>query len=185
MSIAKTTQLANRYGLNIKLWAAGTTSFVGDLVKPLMVIEFVNLTNISISGDKTWATGGRAHRQKIGFDNPLTGTLKLSSQILTAELLALMAGKDLSTFTGTSIDFETGENTSVLSYVIQADTVWKDSTGALYSEALTAYCATPKRALNIEHNGDGDPVSVDIEFDLIENDNGKILTVGLTDYAKI
>lgn len=183
MSIAKTTQLANRYGLNLKLWAAGTTTFTGEDATPLMTIEFANLTNISVSGDKTWATGGRAHRQKIGFDNPLTGTLKVSSQILTAELLALMAGKDMSTFTGTSIDFETGENTSVLSYVITADTVWKDASGQLYSEALTAYSATPKRALNIEHNGDGDPVSVDVEFDLIENDDGKILTVGLTDYA--
>ena len=88
MAIMNTTQFANRYGLNIEIFA----STDAEMKTALMTIDFANVSDISLSGDRTWATGGQDHANKIGFNNPIEGTFKLSTQIMTMELLNLMAG---------------------------------------------------------------------------------------------
>lgn len=172
MPISNTTQFANRYGLNIEIYAHTDTT----MTTPIMTIDFANVSDVDISGDRTWATGGQDHSNKIGFNDPLQGTLKLSTQIMTMELLSLMSGGDV-TAADTTVVFENTANTTPKYYIIKADTVWQDADGLTYSETLTFHKACPKRAFNISYNGEGDPTSVDVEFDLMQDTDGKVLTV--------
>lgn len=178
MAISNTTQFANRYGLNVKIYAESDTS----MATPLMTLDFVNVSDVEVSGDRAWATGGQGHVNKIGFDNPIQGKFKMSTQILTAQLLALMAGKDIASAT-TTVVFENTSNSAPKAYIIKAETVWQDASGTVYDETVTFHKALPKRALNISYNGDGDPVSVDIEFDLMQDSNGKVLTISKADHT--
>lgn len=178
MAIATTTQFANRYGLNISIYAADDTT----MASALMTIDFANVSDIDISGDRTWATGGQGHVNKIGFNDPVQGTFKLSTQLMTMELLNLMAGGEAGSGT-TTVTFENKTNDAPKYYIIKAETVWQDAAGATYDETMTFHKACPKRALNISYNGDGDPTSVDVEFDLLQDDNGKVLTVTKADHT--
>ena len=178
MAIATTTQFANRYGLNISIYAAGDTT----MASTLMTIDFANVSDIDISGDRTWATGGQGHVNKIGFNDPVQGTFKLSTQLMTMELLNLMAGGEAGSGT-TTVTFENKTNDAPKYYIIKAETVWQDAAGATYDETMTFHKTCPKRALNISYNGDGDPTSVDVEFDLLQDDNGKVLTVTKADHT--
>ena len=178
MAISTTTQFANRYGLNVNIYAATDTS----MSSALTTIDFVNVSDIDISGDRTWATSGQAHVNKIGFNDPVQGTFKLSTQIMTMELLNMMAGGTVGSGT-TGVVFENTANSMPKYYIIKAETVWQDAAGATYDETITFHKACPKRALNISYNGDGDPVSVDVEFDLLQDSNGKVLTITKADHT--
>ena len=172
MAITNTTQFANRYGLNVEIYDHADT----EMATPLMTIDFANVSDVDISGDRTWATGGQDHSNKIGFNDPLKGTFKLSTQIMTMELLTLMAGGEI-TSAGSSVTFENTANVTPKYYIIKAETVWQDAEGQTYSETLIFHKACPKRAFNISYKGEGDPTSVDVEFDLMQNTEGKVLTV--------
>lgn len=178
MAIETTTQFANRYGLNISIYAATDTS----MSTALMTIDFANVSDIDISGDRTWATGGQGHVNKVGFNDPVQGTFKLSTQIMTMELLNLMAGGTAGSGNNTVV-FENKANGVPLYYIIKAETVWQDAFGATYDETMTFHKACPKRALNISYNGSGDPTSVDVEFDLLQDDNGKVLTINKDEHT--
>mgnify|MGYP003310335098 CR=1 FL=1 len=178
MAIASTTQFANRYGLNISIYASTDTS----MSTALMTIDFANVSDIDISGDRTWATGGQGHVNKIGFNDPVQGTFKLSTQLMTMELLNLMAGGTAGSGT-TTVVFKNEANEVPKYYIIKAETVWQGADGATYDETMTFHKACPKRALNISYNGDGDPTSVDVEFDLLQDDNGKVLTIAKADHV--
>ena len=178
MAIASTTQFANRYGLNITIYAATDIS----MSDALMTIDFANVSDIDISGDRTWATGGQGHVNKIGFNDPVRGTFKRSTQLMTMELLNLMAGGTAGSGT-TTVVFENKANDVPKYYIIKAETVWQDAAGLTYDETMTFHKACPKRALNISYNGDGDPTSVDVEFDLLQDENGKVLTITKADHV--
>lgn len=174
-TLEKTTQYANRYGLDVEIYAIDNPSMSGN---PLMTIDFANISNIDISGDRVWATGGQDHANKIGFNNPLNGTFTLSTQILTTDLLMLMSGGTVDTSSSaTEVVFENTTNSMPKYYIIKAETVWQDADGATYAETMVFHKASPQRALNIEYQGDGDPTSVDIVFDLLQDADHKILTI--------
>ena len=172
MSYSNTTEFANRYGLDVAIYALTDAS----MTSPLVEIDFANVSDIDISGDRTWATGGQAHANKIAFNDPIQGTFTLSTQIMTAKVLALMAGDNPNDVSDT-IEFKNESTSMPKYYIIKAETVWQDAEGNTYSETLTFHKASPQRALNISYNGEGDPVSVDIVFDLLEDANGKVLTI--------
>ena len=178
MAMTNTTQFANRYGLNVEIYA----STDAQLEAPLMTIDFANVSDIDLSGDRTWATGGQDHANRIGFNNPIEGTFKLSTQIMTMELLNLMAGGTPGSDT-TVVVFENTPNSMPKYFIIKAETVWQDADGLTYAETLTFHKASPRRAFNISYSGDGDPTSVDVEFDLMQNTDGKVLTVEKADTA--
>lgn len=178
MAITKTSEVANRYGLNTKIYDYAEYSSATDVstINPLITIDFANVSEVNISGDTTWATGGQSHGNIVAFNNPMTGSFKLSTQILTSELIAIMAGEDIKTAT-TEVTFKnTALSTMPHYFVIVSDTVWQDKNGTVCDETLTFHKAMAKRAYNISYNGDGDPVSVDIEFELGQNDEGEVLT---------
>lgn len=177
MALSASTQYANRYGLDIKIYA------LGESTTPLLTIDFANVSNIEVSGDRTWATGGQEHANKIGFNNPLQGTATISTQILTAEVLQLMSGGELSGFSGTEVVFKNDAMTTPKYYTIVAETVWQDASGTIYDETLTFHKASAQRAFNISYSGEGDPLSVDIVLDLLQDDTGKVITVSKTAHS--
>ena len=183
MPISNTTQFANRYGLNIKVYDSTSE----NLTTELMSIDFANVSDISISSDRVWATGGQDHANKIGFNNVIEGPFTLSTQIMTMELLALMAGKDPTTGAVKgegdtyTVVFDNTTNSMPKYFTIVAETVWQDANGVTYAETLTFHKACPKRAFNMSYSGDGDPTSIDIEFDLMQDKDGKVLTVEKAD----
>lgn len=169
MAIAKTTQTANRFGVDLKVWPVGTTTFDGE---PLLTIDYVNEVSVELSGDTVWATGGQSHANKVPFTDPIEGTLTLSTQILTSELIALCAGEDMTTFSGNAITFNNHKTNTY--YTITGSTVWKDKDGVTYSEEIVCYKAAPNRSYNVTYTGDGDPSSMDIVFNLTEDDDGNV-----------
>ena len=176
MAFTKETQLANRYGLDVEIFASTDT----EMATALMKIDFANVSDIQLSGNRTWATGGQNHANRIGFNDPIEGTFKLSTQIMTVELLSLMAGSDIATGTS-AVVFKNTSNATPKYYTIKAKTVWQDKNGVTYAEELTFHKACPRRAFNISYSGEGTPTSVDVEFDLMEDGNGDVLTVKRTD----
>lgn len=177
MALTNTTQFANRYGLDVKIYAFGAEGTEGD---ELMSIDFANVCDVDISGDRTWATGGQNHVNKIAFNDPIQGTFRISTQIMTGQLLALMAGEDLTNASSTEIVFQNTPNAAPTYYIVAANTVWQDASGTTYSESMTFHKVCPKRALNISYSGEGDPTSVDVEFDVLQDDEGKVLTISKT-----
>ena len=178
--LEKNSQLANRFGLNTKLYSYGSyTGAESDV--PVMNIDFANVSEIAIEGDSVWATGGQARSNKVGFNNPLTGTFKLTTQIITAEILTLLAGKDVKDASNTIVFENTADGTISPYYTITSETVWQDKDGNKISEDLLFHKAKVKRALNITYDGAGDPIEVEVEFELATDDNGKLLTITRSD----
>ncbi len=171
MALTDAMQFANRCGLNVNIYKypkAGEASAVE--------VPFANECALDLSGDITWATGGKAASKLIGFPNPIEGTFKISTQIMTNALLALISGAD-ATQDATEITFKNDPDAATVYYVIEADTVWKNKIGETEAENIVVHKALPKRAYNITYNGSGDPVSVDVEFELLEDADGKVVSI--------
>ena len=96
---------------------------------------------------------------------------------MTNALLALISGADATASASTEIVFKNESTAATVYYVIEADTVWKDKAGETHTENIVVHKALPKRAYNITYNGSGDPISVDIEFELLEDSDGKVVTI--------
>lgn len=173
MAFDATTQYANRYGLLLKLYKYGETVSADSLVAE---IDFANEVSVDLSGETVWATGGQSHANQVSFDDPLEGTLTISTQMLSTQLLHVIAGS--ATLTGNSVTFN-NSNTNQF-YIIKGFTVWKDKDGKVYSEAITAHKASPQRAYNCTYTGTGDPSSMDIVFNLTEDDSGDVFTTAKT-----
>lgn len=172
-TFAGTTQTANRLGLDIKIYSYDTAD-PGDVASgatALMTIDFANVSTIELTGDRVYATGGQEHANKIPFNNPYEGTLTLSTQIMTLDLLRLLSG---GAFTATSTNDVVFKNTSATApayYTIVAETVWQDKDGNVIEESVTYHKVSPQRALNLTYSGEGDPQSADVVFDLFQDDS--------------
>ena len=176
MAIAATTQYANRKGLDFKIYAYPKT----EEATPLMTIDFVNEVACELTSNTVWATGGQNHANKIPFNDPFEGTFTVSTQILTPQLMAMLAGQDISSFTaGSEVVFN--NNTETTFYVIEGTTTWKDKDGKLYAEDVKCFKAAPEKALNITYTGEGDPNSMDIVFNLAEDSDGSVYSSTATD----
>lgn len=168
-----TTLMANRYGLNFKLYDSADTS----LTTSLLDIDFINVSSLELASDRVWATGEQDHSNQIGFNNPIVGTLTLSTQIMTQALLHVIAGGMAGQGTNTVV-FKRLAEQAVRTYIITADTLWQDRTGTAYSESITIWKASPRIAYNIAYTGDGEPANMDIVFDIIQDTNEKVVTIG-------
>lgn len=174
MALTKTTQIANRYGLNLVFHKCGEEGTTNDVS-----IAFANEVSIEVTGDAVYATGTQAHKRLIGFSNPLEGSMTISTQIITPELLKLVAG-DKSTTLG-SATFKSGND--VAYYKVTGTTVWKDKDGTTYDETVTAYRCVIKPNYNVVYTGDGDPQSIDINLELLEDDEEGMITFAQADAA--
>ena len=159
-----TIKMANRYGLNLKL-----TNIKDET--DTAVIDFANEVSLEISGEITWATGGQGHVKMIGFKDPKEGTLKISTQVTTMQVMQLLAGGKL-TDKGNKVSFKDDGKIAFKYYKIEGDTVWEDEEGVVYNEKVTVYKALVKPNYNVTYNGSGDPTSIDIEFELAVDKEG-------------
>ncbi len=185
MAFAKTTQAANRYGMNLKFYEYDGASELTDLseLTPLTTIDFANEVSFELSSDLTWATGGQAHSNKVGFSNPYEGTLSISTQLTTMELLTLISGNDMTEAT-TEVTFKNATGvSSPKCYMVAGDTVYADKDGNVYDEYVVFYKVCVKPNYSVSYTGDGDPQSIDVEFDLAPNDNELVCYVKRADQA--
>lgn len=169
MSLESTTKMANRFGLNM------TLTNIADSTDTA-AIDFANEVSIEVTGELTWATGGQKHVKMIGFKNPREGTLKISTQVTNMQILHLIAGGALTDSTN-KISFNDDLGAPVKYYKIEGETVWQGEDGTVYNEAITAYKCLVKPNYSITYNGSGDPVSIDVEFELATNADGKFLDI--------
>lgn len=178
MALTNTTKFANRYGLDLQVFAY-TDGTIAEDATPLMTVDFANSCALDISGERVWATGGQEHANMIGFNNPIQGTLTVSTQVMTSQLLALISGSEDLTETDT-ITFKNDALTAPKYFTIKAATVWQDKAGAVYSELMTFAKVSPQKAYNVTYTGDGDPTSIDVVFDVLQADNGEVLIINKT-----
>lgn len=172
MALDNALKFANRCGLNMKIYKYPKTE-EGTFVE----VDFANECALDVNSDNTWATGGQYASKLVGFPNPYEGTFRMSTQIMTKQLLALVTGADATVDT-TEYVFKNDTSADIVYYVIEADTVWKNAEGKTETENITIHKALPKRAYNVVYNGSGDPISVDIEFELLaDGAEQKIATI--------
>ena len=74
MALAKTTQVANRCGVDLKIYKYKADGTIEEEGTPLLTIDFCNEVSWEITSDSVWATGGQTHANKIGFVNPVEGS---------------------------------------------------------------------------------------------------------------
>lgn len=169
MSLENTTKMANRYGLNLTLTNIADESDTAT-------IEFANEVSIEVTGEITWATGGQGHVNMIGFKDPKEGTLTISTQIVPVQLLHLLAGNSLTT-TGTTVSFKNDPLLALKYYRITGETVWQDENGVVYNESITAYKCLPRPNYSVTYNGSGDPVSIEVVFELASDNDKNFLDI--------
>ena len=184
MPLSNTTKMANRFGLNINFYKYVPDGTLEEAAQPVATIDFANEVSIEITSELTWATGGQAHGKMIGFKDPTEGTLTISTQIVTMELLTLAAGGDME-MAENKVSFR-NDNTVIKPtyYIVKGETVWQGEDGTTYSETITAYKACVKPGYSATYNGEGDPQSLDIEFELGTNDAGQVLDIERADIAE-
>ena len=232
-------KVANRRGSNIRLYKYADKSLY-------MHIPFARITAVEGSANRVWAQGGVADANMVGFDDPMTGTFKITTQIIPIELIALActpggvtegaemavreeltcseAGKltlsgtpiagtiyvfkkenDLdgapaaTTATGSSVTVtgattgdkyvayylkqESSAKTVVFNnrktpgnYIVYSDTEYKADDDTVVAEQIKCFKAMPQKAISISYQGSGDPCSLDITFDLTEDDDGNVIS---------
>lgn len=173
MAIAKNTQIANRYGMDLTFHDLSATATTDDVT-----IDFANNISIDITGDAVYATGGQGHARIIGFNNPIEGSMVISTQIITPDLMKLITADDTSTV-GEATFKSRADNKY---YKITGTTSWKDADGKTYTETMTVYKCFVRPNYSAAYTGDGDPHSIDINIELLEDDtNGMIKFVEVQD----
>ena len=170
MALANTTKLANRYGIDLVFHKISDDSSTTNDV----TVDFANEVSLEITGDAVYATGGQAHKRIIGFNNPLEGSMTISTQIVTPALIKLVSGDAESTTVGTNTFKSRGD---MAYYTITGDTVWKDEDGVTYTETITAHKALIRPTYSASYTGDGDPHSIDINIELLEDDTNGMITI--------
>lgn len=171
-TIQKNTKIANRYGLNIRICDSNDSS------KVYQTIDFANISSLDLSGDTVYARGGARQEKRIGFYDKLVGEFTLSTQILTNDLLCLMTGSTGNWDGESPITFKNRLLEKVRTFTLFGDTVWKDEDGNVYSEEIVLHKVRPRIAYNRSYDGSGDVASVDIVFDLMEDENGLVFSTG-------
>lgn len=170
MAFDGTKKLANRYGLNLYFYKYGQKD-----AAPCAVIDFANEVSIELSTDLVWATGGQGFKKMVGFKNPYEGTLTITTQITNNTLLSLLSGGDGELVNGKAIFSDTDKQNNY--FVIKGYTSYKAEDGTVAYEEITAHKAMVAPGFSTSYTGDGDPQSIDIEFQLAADSDNNVLTL--------
>ena len=170
MAFDGTKKLANRYGLNLYFYKYGQAD-----AAPCAVIDFANEVAIELSTDLVWATGGQGFKKMVGFKNPFEGTLTITTQITNNTLLSLLSGGDGELVNGKAIFSDTDKQNNY--FVIKGYTSYKAEDGTVAYEEITAHKAMVAPGFSTSYTGDGDPQSIDIEFQLAADSDNNVLTL--------
>lgn len=235
-------KVANRRGSDIRLYKYSDKSLY-------MSIPFGRVTAVEGTANRVYAQGGQSDANIVGFDDPMTGTFRITTQIIPIELIALActpdgvesdstngiemavrevlkvetAGKvtlsatpvagtlyvyakasdmegdpDATTATGAEVSitgaavgdeyvayyFKTSTTAKRVvfnnrktpaNYIIYSDTTYKADDDSIVAEQIKCFKAMPQKAISISYQGSGDPASMDITFDLMEDDDGNVI----------
>lgn len=167
MAFTDTTKIANRYGLDIVFHKLTDTDTTNDVT-----IDFANEVSLEVTGDAVYATGGQGHKRLVGFNNPIEGSMTISTQIITGALMKLITADDGTTVGATS--FKTRPDATY--YEITGTTVWKDEKGVTYSETITCHKCIVRPNYSASYTGDGDPHSIDVNVELMEDETKGMIT---------
>lgn len=224
---------ANKCGMNFTFYDYSTK-------EPKMFVDFINDFTEELSSERTYATGGQNGANLVGFDDAITGTVKVATQIIPIELLAMAAGNGATSGaqlahrevltaqngkitlsntpvsgslwvyaadsdcsgepaaktasgkevtvsdaaegaeyiayyleeseTAKRVEFKNDNTPSF--YIMRGYTKLKDTEGADSLEYVVGYKLQPKRALSLTYHGKGDPISLEMEFDIMEDADG-------------
>lgn len=229
---------ANRKGADIQLRKYADKSLFA-------YIDYANSVAVDLASGRVYATGGNSGARQVGFDDPIEGTLKISTQIVPIEFVALACspdgvedggeigirekltategkvtlsktpvagtiyvykeGEDITATpaataaTGTEVTIEgakagdkyiayyivaseeaksaTFSNAKTPGcYIVYGDTVWKDTNDTISAEHFKAYKAMPQKSFSITYQGSGDPLTFEMTFDLMEDEDGNVYT---------
>lgn len=173
-------KIANRYGLETKIYTYPKESNA----TPVLTIDFANITDIELTSDVIWATGNSNHDNQVPFDEPYQGSFTFQTQCVPLQLIALITNDTSVTSDTGSVTFknDTNGSSSPAFYVMESNTMWKDTNGAILNETMKAYKARPRKNYSASYSGTGDPQSVSVVFDLVGetaagDDLGKVLTL--------
>lgn len=230
---------ANRCGMDFHLRDYSTGA-------PVMTFPFINDYAVDLKRNRTFATGNPAQANLVGFDDPTEGTVKVSTQIIPIELIALIAGggvkegadigvrevikvveagkltlketptagtlyvyKEADDCSGTpAATTATGKDVTVadaaigdkyVAYYVKTDaearsitfndnnttgfysldgyTKLKDTDGIDSLEHHHGYKLQPQQAFAATYHGKGDPMSIDVTFDVLSDDDGNNYTI--------
>lgn len=225
---------ANKCGVNFTLREYGTN-------KPYLYFDFINEYAEDLKRDRSFATGGQYAANLVGFEGKLEGTIKISTQIIPIEVIALAAGGSITTgadiavrevikvtevgklnlsespiagslyvykldkdcdgepaateatdkvvtVTGAAVGdkyvayyFKTSaeaktvifnENNTSAFYTLDGYTKMKDTEGLDSIEYVKGYKLQPQQAIALTYNGGSDPISLDVTFDILADDEG-------------
>ena len=232
-------RVANRRGTDIRLYRYSDGAL-------FMRIPFGRVTSTETTASRVWARGGVSDANIVGFDDPVEGTLTITTEIIPIEILALacspdgvqeggewatreelaatggkitltetpIAGSlfvykkdsdaegDPVATTSTDKDVTLGEATegeiyvayylkevseakkvtlsnrvTPGSYIVYADTTYKADDDTIVAEQIKYYKAMPQKAISLTYQGSGDPASMDLVFDLAEDDDGNVMDI--------
>ena len=94
-----------------------------------------------MTSDSVRATGGQTHANKIGFVNPVEGTMTISTQIITPQIMRLAAGNDISTDETAAVYKNDAAVLSPTYYIITGYTLWQENEGVVFHEEIKGYKA--------------------------------------------
>ena len=97
--------------------------------------------------------------------------------------MRLAAGNDISEDETTATYQNNAKVLSPTYYIITGDTLWQDKDGNVYEEKIKAYKAFVVPGGSGTYTGEGDPQSIDIEFQLASNDAGNVFDREMADPA--
>ena len=64
--------------------------------KPFLNLDFANVTTTELTGENTYAYGGKGHPKRVSFSGEKGGTLTIETQIHTVKLWQLVTGGEVS-----------------------------------------------------------------------------------------
>lgn len=230
-------KVANRRGSNIRLYKYNDKSL-------FMNIMFGRITAVEGNASRVYAKGGQSDADMVGFDDPMTGTFKITTQIIPIELIALACTPDgvtegaewavreeivatdgkvtltdtpiagtvyvfpkASDMVGTPVGTEAADKDVTVAdakagdvyvayylkevaeaktvvfnnqktpgaYIIYSDTTYKAEDDTVVAEQIKCYKAMPQKAISLTYQGSGDPCSMDLTFDLMEDADGNVI----------
>lgn len=64
---------------------------------PFLECDYANVTTTELTGETTYAYGGKGHPKRIAFSGERGGTISIETQIRTMDLYSLVTGADIET----------------------------------------------------------------------------------------
>lgn len=219
--------------------------------QPVLNLDYANTTAQEITGEQVYAYGGWGHPRRVTFYGEKGGTFTVSTQIMSAELFALMTGAELKTtaqwlkrleitaadgvltvpdgivltetgltvykadddmgtpveaaLNGQTIELEEAEGDYIVygiqnidggvkrmsvtsktfpkAVTIYGETTMKAEDETVYPYRLIVYKAAPQQQFNFSFSNNGDPVTLELTFDILADQDGNMVDMLLMEEA--